>query len=78
MKSFLIGPVGLTIAILTVLAFVAAMALQSMVSTVAADGAPQHARRSPTMSVLLVLARLRWPLAVLTLLITGYRIYSLS
>ena len=79
-KSFLIGPAGLTIAVLTVLAFVVSMVLRSLASNVAvpSGGTRTSNARPRAMSALLVLVRLRWPLAILTLLLTAYRIVSLS
>lgn len=83
----LIGPVGLAIAVVTVAAFIAAMLLPSFrpapaapaVSGMAAtDVAPAAARKATGRSALGVFASMRWPLVAVTILITTYRIYSLS
>jgi hypothetical protein len=86
MKTFLIGPFGLTVAVLTVLAFIAAMLLHALSGTgqtvLAGDPAaavrPSSARSPRGMVVLRQLSAARWPLAILTVAITAYRIYSLS
>ncbi len=85
-KNFLIGPLGLAVALCTVLAFVAAMllyALSHSARTVPAGlsapaAQPTDTRQLRGMSVLRRLAAVRWPLAVVAVGLTAYRIYSLS
>lgn len=84
-QNLLIGPVGLAIAVITVVAFVAAMLLPSLASIVevptetsATDVALEPHRGLTGRSGLRAFASMRWPLVVLTILITTYRIYSLS
>jgi hypothetical protein len=85
-RSILIGPLGLAVAVLTVLAFIAAMLLHALSGTgqtvlagdPTAPSRPTHARSPRSMVALRRLAAARWPLAVLTVAVTGYRIYSLS
>ena len=86
LKTFFIGPFGLAVAVLTVLSFIAAMLLYALSGNgrpvLAGDPStgshPANARQPRSMSLLRRLAAARWPLAVITVAITAYRIYSLS
>lgn len=85
-KSFFIGPFGLTVAVVTVLAFIALMLLHALAGNdrpvlagepaASSPGTPAGSTRG--LSLLRRLASVRWVLAVITVAITAYRIYSLS
>lgn len=85
-KSFFIGPFGLTVAVVTALAFIAAMLLPAMSGTrrpipagdPGAFSSATHAGSPRSALLLRRLASVRWVLAVITIGITAYRIYSLS
>lgn len=85
-KSFFIGPFGLTVAVVTVLAFIATMLLHALsgngrpvlAGEPAALSQGRHAGSTRGMSLVRRLASVRWVLAVITIAITAYRIYSLS
>jgi hypothetical protein len=87
-KGFFIGPFGLTVAVITVLAFIALMLLHALAGSgrsVPAGGPAAshgthsaHAGSTRGLSLLRRLASARWVLAAVTIAITSYRIYSLS